>query len=100
MPKLSSLELYAAVVRPRLAAGPMALEELNVTPTVMQRLEAAGLVRSRAFKLGALATRVWCLPEDYDAVCSFQPPSTPTKPQSCEDLTEADWPPDSDSPLP
>ena len=90
----TTLDLYASVVRPRLADGPLTLTDLDVTEAVMRRLESAGLVRSRSFNLGSMGVRFWCLPEDYEALRAFEPGAVTAAPAiDCDSLTEADWPP-------
>lgn len=78
----SKLELYAAVVLPRLAAGPMTAAELGVPGYALERLESQGVVAGRNYNVGSVVVRAWFLPEHADLLPSE--PARATK-FSCDD---------------
>ncbi len=97
----STLELYSAVILPRLAEGPKTIDEMDVPQYAAEHLKVHGLIKARWFRVRSVAVEVWFLPEDLAALQEvedlrrFNQVETPAPPlMNCWELSEQDWPDD------
>jgi len=91
----NNIELFSAIVLPRLAGRPKTLAQLQVPAYATARLEAVGLVKGRMFSLGpSVAVKVYFLPEDLALLDEETRPILSLPRKHCWELSADDWPPE------